>query len=177
MIKYFIISIVVSTLVPFILNVCLFKKTECDDENIIKPTRSFSFLGSVLTVICVFSLIMLCVQETNKSNIDRPNAVYFIATIPVIFIVLGVYFILYSANWRLYLGEEELEFTNIFGIKKTYKYSEIIEITTHYNKSKTYVEQYKICLKHRKIPVEMFLVNFDKFERVIKKRIKKNRAQ
>ena len=89
-------------------------------------------------------------------------------------LLFGTSPILYWRNWRLYLGEKELEYRNFFGIKRTYKYSEIIEITTHYDKSKTNIEQYKICLKNRKICVDMYLVNFEKFERIIKKRMKKS---
>ena len=179
MIKYFIIAIVVSLLVPFILNVSLLKKPKCDDENVIKPSGFPLFLGCVFIAFFIFVCIIFFVQKNNESIIiDKYGENYF-AVFPIfggIVLLSGICFISYWRNWRIYLGEEELEFTNILGIKRTYKYSEIIEITTHYDKSRKYIEQYKICLKKRKISVDMFLVNFDKFERVIKKRMKKKRV-
>lgn len=178
MIKYFIIAIVVSLLVPFILNISLLKKPKCDDENVIKPSDFPLFLGCVLIAIFIFVCIIFFVQKNNESIADNyvENDFEDFLILGGTVLLSGICLILYWRNWRIYLGEEELEFTNILGIKRTYKYSEIIEITTHYDKSRKYIEQYKICLKKRKISVDMFLVNFDKFERVIKKRMKKNRV-
>ena len=81
-----------------------------------------------------------------------------------------MYLILHSKNFKIYLGEVEFEYINFLGVKRVYKYSEILRITIHYNACG--IDSYKIHLKHKKITISYDLINFNNFEKIMIKRLK-----
>lgn len=87
--------------------------------------------------------------------------------------LLGIILILYRVCWRLVLDEEVLIFRNLLGITKIYKYTEITRIRIIYIRNAKTPEKYLININKVKIVVDYLQFNFNNFERLIKKRLKK----
>ena len=166
MIKYLISTLIIVIFVPFILKQSSSVYREKTDDYSIYSPRLYAIAGVICTPMFVaFGIVMLFTWKD-----DEIVQLIFCEAIIVFMCSLGVYLILISKNLMLYLGKTQLEYTNFLGIKKTYKYSEILKITIHYNAAG--IDNYKIHFKNGRITVGYDMVNFNKFERLIIKRLK-----
>ncbi|MBQ7343503.1 MAG: hypothetical protein IJW53_01920 [Clostridia bacterium] len=167
MIEYLIIAMAVSILVPLVLKKGLSNHSISDDKNLISVRRFYFYVGAVGAIFFLLVGIAFCFLfgKDNYSELILCLVLFgFICTI-------GVYLVLSYRNFKLYLGENELEYTNFLGVKRVYSYSEILKITVKYNAAG--IDSYKIHLNKTKITVGYDMINFDNFERIITKRLKK----
>ena len=166
MIKYFIMTIIISIFVPIMLRSPSSTDNEVADKNCIYVTRFYYILGIIgVTLFASFGIAMCFAHENDNilSLIFSEIFVFFLCS-------TGMYLILHSKNFKIYLGEVEFEYINFLGVKRVYKYSEILRITIHYNACG--IDSYKIHLKHKKITISYDLINFNKFEKIMIKRLK-----
>ena len=91
---------------------------------------------------------------------------YSIFTFAIILQILKV------LNFQLELEEEFMLYRNLFGIVRKISYEEITKIKIYKDKSNTSIK-YKIYIDKKGLSVDNFMVNFNNFPGIIKKRLKK----
>ena len=167
MITFFIIAFLVSILVPLILRQGLSKCSNENDKETILVSPFYSRIGALGFLIFLLLAISIYFFDEGGSILS----LVFCYAFCTFGILVSIYLILSSKKFKLYLGEDKLEYTNFLGIKRVLNYSEIFKITTHHNANK--IDSYKIHFANLKITIGYDMINFDSFESIITKRLKK----
>ena len=147
MIEYLIIAVSVSIIVPFVLKKGISKQSRSVDKNLILVRRFYFYVGAIGAIFFLLVGMAFCILFGKDNNSELILCLVLFGLI----CTLGVYLVLSSRNFKLYLGENELEYTNFLGVKRVYSYSEIIKITVKYNAAG--IDNYKIHFKKTKIAV------------------------
>ena len=80
--------------------------------------------------------------------------------------------ILKVLNFQLKLEEEFMLYSNLFGIVRKISYEEITKIKIYKDKSNNPIK-YKIYIDKKGLSVDNFMVNFNDFNKIMKKRLRK----
>ncbi len=89
-----------------------------------------------------------------------PECLFVVFIFP--FLLIGVWLILYSINWRIEIDQESFVFNNSFGKKNEYKYDEIIKVKRLRNGG------FKIFLENKVITVDCFIEGKDNLWDILK---------
>ena len=160
------IPILISLLVPLSLSVIIAKTQS------IKPSSPYIFKYPKFLIVFFgfFTIVLLGVNVwlclTYKENL---KAFIFLFPCYLLFATLTIWVFLTSLNYRLVLEEEYMLYRNLFGRVKIIKYEEISAIKTEKYKNEN---QYIIYIGHRKIEVNQFVINYQDFPVLMKKRLK-----
>ncbi len=166
---YGITLIAINALVPLILGIVSAHtlKTQ-NSSNTLTVSKFFLIVGLIgtITITVAFSL---CVWQ----GFENIAAFIFITTFCILFFLGQLWLFLHSMNWKLIIDEEKLIYRNFLGIVREYSYTEITRICVYYHKRTGALEKYKVFLGKRKITVEYIVKNFNRFEYLIKKGLRK----
>jgi hypothetical protein len=120
------------TIVPVIIALSLLKKEmskkvepQPDGSFELRISRMFFFTGVVCASIFLFLTVWI-LFDTDTPSEDRIFGLFFL-----IFSLLGVYFIVLYRNYRLYFDNEKIVVTNLYGKKKSMKWSEIEKVRSN----------------------------------------------
>jgi hypothetical protein len=125
----YIILLVVICAVPFVMRI-LYKKAKnkqdpIKDDNIIRQPKQYLYVGIASTILwfCAVLFILFCPE---RMIADYEDGIRLWLAIPFAGMTLpGIFIILISVNWKIEVGETEFTFTNTFGRKRTYQYSDV----------------------------------------------------
>ena len=120
------------TIVPVIIALSLLKKEmskkvepQPDGSFELHVPRIYFFTGLFCGIIFLFLTGWILLDPDTPSE-DRIFGLFFL-----IFSLLGVYLIVLYRNYRLYFDNESIVVTNLFGKKKSFKWSEIEQVKTN----------------------------------------------
>ena len=160
------IPIWIILLIPISLGIIIFKRQPLNPSSpyVFKYPKSLVvFLGFGAIFFTVAS-ILLCLTHTE-------NLQDFVFLFPVFlfFTIVESFGFLLNLNSQLVLEEEYILHRNCWGRVKKFKYEEISEIKTSKNSNTT--DAYKICIGNKKLEVNHYMTNFNKFPQFMENRI------
>ena len=112
------------------------------------------FVEGMLCIIV--SIILLSVLILNE---EYDPLIVLIIPFPI-----GVYLILKSSIWRIEYEKELFVFRNNIGIKKCYRYEDILKVIV--KKDKYYI----LIFAHNKITIDLMAINSERFWNEIRKK-------
>lgn len=132
------IIIFLSFLVPNLI--IKFVKKGTNDKKI-KPSKVLISIGAVGITLGLSIIYLLVIQNETT-----------LAFFPTIFIILGIYLIMYRINWEIILKEEVFIYKNILGKSKEYSYNDIVDLID--------IRQgLKLILKDKVIKIDLYVQN------------------
>jgi hypothetical protein len=153
--RYIIMGIVVfaSSLSTVVALGSLIRQRSKNDK--IKPARGIIWIGLIGIITC---LILGYAMYTEES---------LLIVVPGVSSLLGIYLVLYSCNWEMTLKEDSFIYKNFLGVKKEYRYADVVAVKE--------VEQnaVKIVLPNKKIMIDPFIKNAGLLLYEINQRLKK----
>ena len=165
-----------SLFVPLILELIVLKSSlsKCSSPYTFRYPKYLSiiFIAGLITIIALFIWAYFFDYKPKyelKILIVSFYSVFSFATILQILKVL---------NLQLELEEEFILYRNLFGVVRKIRYEEITKIKIYKDKSNNPIK-YKIYIDKKGLCVDNFMVNFNDFSKIMKKRLKKakNTAQ
>lgn len=99
-------------------------------SNIIRQPKIYLYVGIAGTIFCIAFCIALAFAIIFMPAIifaDPEHEINWLRTAlqGLLLIMLSIYILLLAANWRVEIGENEFNFRNIWGRKRTYQYDEV----------------------------------------------------
>jgi len=117
-----------------------FVKKGTNDKKI-KPSKILISIGIMGITLGLSIMFLLIIQNEIK-----------LALFSTIFIILGIYLIMYRLNWEIILKEEVFIYKNILGKRKEYSYNDIVELID--------IRQgLKVILKDKVIKIDFYVQN------------------
>lgn len=163
--KYGLIALLIYTLVPIILNLCILPHKS--DKNVLVYPRSFIFVGCLGIVIINFAIVMFLKDGYNNK--------FLFLLIFVVCLQLAVWWLVLQAlNWKLKLNDDCIVYRNFLRVTKTYQYSQVVKVKMCFSKKKKHCEKYKIFVDDKTITVENVVLGFDSLPKRLKNRLNKN---
>ena len=160
------------SIVPIILGLVYVKtQTAHLSSNVIKFPRFFLWIGIVGTLLATILMIGTILRNFGENLASD----IFVLIAGPIFIFLGFLCISYSVSWKLVFEDDIIIHRNLFFITRKYEYSEIKAIYAIYNKRLDRLEKYRVCTQKRSFTVECLALNFDRFEYLMKKGLRKHK--
>ena len=167
--SYYTYAMLIPILVPIILLIinAHYSKTTAS-SNVIKCPNFMTIIGIVDCALFITLYILSTLQDT-KFPLYTDIILLIITSLLVL---LGLSCVFLGLNYKLILNDNDFIHINFWGIKKTYKYSEITAIYMHYSKNTKTPNKYDIYIKKKRITIEYLMINFGIFEELIKKRLR-----
>ena len=122
-------------------------------------------------VVCGAFLLAMWQGFDNSSA-----AKIFCYTTVIILYTMSIWLSMQALNWKIIIDEEALIFTNFLRITRKYRYSNFTHIYVCHNRNNK-IEKYILFVGKKRITVEGIVENFDNFEKLLKKRLKKEKLQ
>ena len=161
-----IIILFILQIVPVILSLLTYPR-KAKNPNIICYPLSVLLVGLISLLTILFAVIMMWVQESN-------NVVTIALTVFIIPLFVGEVYLTISSIWfRFEFYDEFFVYRNILGIRYRFEYTAISKILICYNKSTNEKEQYKVFVEGTTIKINYLMLNFQSFEKNIKRYLKK----
>ena len=159
-----------SLFVPLILEFIVLKSSlsKCSSPYTFRYPKYLSiiFIAGLITIIALFVWVYLSGFEPKLELEIFLLSFYSIFTFAIILQILKV------INFQLELEEEFILYRNLFGIVRKISYEEIAKIKIYKDKSNNPIK-YKIYIDKKGLSVDNFMVNFNNFNKIIKKRLRK----
>ncbi len=127
---------------------------------------SIIFIAGLIIIIVLFVWAYLSGVEPKLELEIFLLSFYSIFTFAIILQILKV------LNFQLELEEEFMLYRNLFGIVRKISYEEITKIKIYKDKSNNPIK-YKIYIDKKGLSVDNFMVNFNDFNKIMKKRLGK----
>lgn len=124
------------------------------------------FIAGLIIIIALFVWAYLSGFEPKLELEIFLISFYSIFTFVIILQILKV------LNFQIELKEEFILYRNLFGIVRKISYEEITKIKIYKDKSNNPIK-YKIYIDKNRLSVDNFMVNFNDFNKIMKKRLGK----
>lgn len=129
-------------------------------NNIIRQPKEYLYAGIIIISSCIFSILFIAfMPEYMIVNYAKGMKLVMISVAMTI-MLSGLYFIILQVIWRIEIKENEFEFTNTFGRKRTYKFDEVevrhLSRCTRFYKNKKHI-----------VGISMLQENYDALEKAI----------
>lgn len=170
----YISTLLIHAIVPVILVLIISfsKKVKTNDYTVTYP-KFVSILG-IIDIICVLiALFGVLYFEQYKQRKLGENVFFGVSFI--IMFLLGLYCFLIVKNIKIEFSKENIIYTNIFGRRKIYEYSQISEIRIYYLPESKSIEKIVIILNNSRIALDMLMINFDMSFEFLKRILKKKK--
>ena len=175
--KYGLMVGIVYATVPIILMLLL--RTKRDDRSDTFRYPKFTvYIGAVDVALTAIALYMIVVQPiiNNEYPVISLPADIAVDTAAFSIHLLGWILISLHLVWRVELLDEYFTYTNLIGIKRKYKYTDITLVKAQYDGS--FAEKYIIYAgKKRLFGIDYLAINFSDFERKLRTKMRKNGAR
>lgn len=122
-----IIGIIIISQVLIKLVLVIKKKTESStiNPNIIRQPKSYLYVGNGGTIF-FFAAAMFALFAPDKMVVQNEKSHRILVMIVMLCICIPyVFIILFQVNWKIEIGEDSFTYSNLFGKKRTYQFSEI----------------------------------------------------
>ena len=169
--KYAITCLLIYSLTPIILAKLLVPKHDENKEVLRYPSHCI-FIGMFGSFIIALAAVLAITDDHHIKTIYM--LLLMLAGAFLLFCTL--YLMLLGIMWKLEMYDTYFIFTNAFGIKKRYEYSQITEVKKVINRLDTH-ESTTLILGKKKILIENMTINFENFERTLKKHLRKNNCK
>ena len=170
----YISTFLIHAIVPVILvlMVSLSKNTDTNDYTATYP--KFMSIVGLLDILCVL-IALFGILYYKEYKQYKMYANIFFGIILIIMFLIGLYCILAAKNIKIELSKENIIYTNIFGRRKMYEYSQISEIRIYYLSKSRSIEKFIIILNNNRVEVNMLMINFAKSFEFLKRILKKKK--
>lgn len=159
-----------SLFVPLILEFIILKSSlsKCSSLYTFRYPKYLSiiFIAGLITIIALF---IWCYLSDFKPKLELE---IFLLSFYSVFTFAIIWQILRVLNFQLELEEEFILYRNLFGIVRKIRYEEITKIKIYKDKSNNPIK-YKIYIDKKGLSVDNFMVNFNDFTKIMKKRLRK----
>lgn len=130
---------------------------------------SIVFIAGLIIIIALFVWVYLSGFEP-KLELE-----IFLLSFYSIFTFLIILQILKVLNFQLELEEEFILYRNLLGIVRKISYEEITKIKRYKDKFNNPIK-YKIYIDKKRLSVDNFMVHFNDFDKIMKKRLRKSKT-
>ena len=122
-------------------------------QNVVQYPKVIFVEGMLCIIVSIILLSVLILNE------EYDPLIVLIIPFPI-----GVYLILKSSIWRIEYEKELFVFRNNIGIKKCYRYEDILKVIV--KKDKYYI----LIFAHNKITIDLMAINSERFWNEIRKK-------
>lgn len=160
-------------LIPLVLRLVHFNSSSNKSTtNIIKYPYFFLIVGIGGGIVVCGAFLLAMWQGFDNSSAAK----IFCYTTVIILYPMSIWLSMQALNWKIIIDEEALIFTNFLRITRKYRYSNFTHIYVCHNRNAK-IEKYILFVGKKRITVEGIVENFDNFEKLLKKRLKKEKLQ
>ena len=160
--------ILIHALVPAIIGLFVFTARTATPEapNTFKYAKFTIIIGGMGALMCITLNIFLLVDFT--------HIVFsiFMHTFWSVMLVAGLWMFLLGVNWKVMLEEDIIVYRDIFRIVRKIRYEDIDKVVVKRDRT-NFVKQYKVYYGKRRIVLDYFVVNFNDFPVLLRRRLKK----